>query len=461
MFVAATSQRAIVALLGSFEFNSAVVPWMLASGTLGPGNSWDKRIRHVAGATTVTLHRHAWTINERTETTRFDPQPISDDEHEARLSAVMRRAVGAARVADPKWAITLSGGVDCRAILCMLQERNGLRAVTWGLRASLSEPSNDAQIARRLAGHFGLEHRYFETDLTDEPVERLFDRFIRNGEGRVDHIPGYADGFRLWSQLAEAGIQGIVRGDQACGAKPVRTTLEARERAGLMLWSDFNAMPPLELFDLPTTVLPDCYQQNHGESLETWRDRMFQQFRVPFVHGALSDLKLPYVEIINPLLSDSIIHAVRQLPDRLRTGKALLKQITIAIGPGIPFASENAIQSLGDILETTQVVELLRDCLSGQGAGSAIPSELAAYAADRLVEARAPRGRETVRTIRRAAKAWTPAWIKRIRANARSSPSLHQNHVAFRAFVITRAVRLFEGDAKFGQGLRLSLCSPN
>jgi hypothetical protein len=457
MFVASTSQRAIVSLLGTFELNAAVVPWMLASGTLGPGFSWDTRIRHVPGATTVTLDRNAWSVKERTEPTRFLPRSVSNQEHQRHISQALKHAVGSARVADARWAITLSGGLDSRAILCLLEKTTGLRAVTWGLQTSLSDPTNDAQIAARLARHFALEHRYFETDLTDEPVERLFERFIANGEGRVDHISGYADGFRLWGQLVEADIHGILRGDEAFGAKPVRTSQEARERAGLTLWTDYSAMPPLERFDLPTTALPEGLHQSAGESLDTWRDRLFQQFRIPFVHGSLSDLKLPYVEIISPLLSDSLIHAVRQLPDPMRTGKALFKQITVAMSPDIPFASGNATQALGDILRLPRVVELLRDSLSAHGAGSAIPREFAAYAADGLVEAHARRGRDRVLTIQRAAKALTPAWIRRMRANTLPPPTLDRNHLAFRAFLITRAVRSFERDAKFGQCLRSGL----
>ena len=293
MFIASTSQRGIVALLGSFEFNPTVLPWMLATGTLGPGLSWDRRIHHVAGATTVTLDRRSWTVVERTEPTRFVAGSASDAEFERRAGDVLKHVIGTAHVADPRWAITLSGGVDSRVILSLLQDTHGLRAVTWGMRASLNDPLNDAHIAQRLARKFGVEHQYFETDLTPEPVDRVFERFVANGEGRVDHISGYMDGFQLWSRMIESGIRGIIRGDQVFGHKPVRRPLDARTRVGLTLWSDFGALPPLEQFGLQPASLPDNLQQATGESLDTWRDRLQQQFRVPCVLGALSDLKLP------------------------------------------------------------------------------------------------------------------------------------------------------------------------
>ena len=45
--IASTSQRAIVTLLGSFEPNRGVLPWMLSSGTLGPLGGWDTRLKRV------------------------------------------------------------------------------------------------------------------------------------------------------------------------------------------------------------------------------------------------------------------------------------------------------------------------------------------------------------------------------------------------------------------------------
>lgn len=448
MFIASTSQRAIVALLGSFEFNPDVIPWMLTTGTLGPGLSWDRRIHHVRGATTVTLDRRAWTVVERTEPTRFVVEQASEDDFAIRVSDALKHVVGAARVADPQWAITLSGGVDSRVILSLLQDTRGLRAVTWGLRDSLDDATNDAQIARRLAQRFGLEHQYFETDLSSEPVERMFDRYVTNGEGRVDHISGYMDGFNLWRRMADSGIHGIIRGDQTFGHKPVRSALDVRTRIGLSLWSDFGALPPLERFGLSPASLPEDLLQGADESLETWRDRLQQQFRQPFVLSSLSDLKLPYVEIINPLLSDSIVALVRQLPDALRTKKVLLRRFAASLSPEIPFAATVAIQAGNDILKSAPVVELLADSLSSHTALTAIPPEFAAYVTPGLgVMAQENKRISTVRRMRRMAKNWPRMWPAWLQTQTVPRPTLTHNRMAFRAFLIERTTRLLRHDA--------------
>jgi hypothetical protein len=448
MFVASTSQRAIVALLGTFEFNPAAVPWMLATGTLGPGLSWDKRISHVAGATTVTLDRRAWTVVEHTEPTQFVPGSASELEFERRATDVLTHVVGVARVADPRWAITLSGGVDSRVILALLEDTQGLRAVTWGVRASLNKPLNDANVARQLARKFGLEHQYFHTDLAAEPVDRVFERYVANGEGRVDHVSGYMDGFQLWSRLVASGIRGIVRGDQAFGHKPVRSPRDVRRRVGLLVWSDFGSLPRLEQFGLSPASLPEFLQRGTGESLETWRDRLQQQFRVPYVLAALSDLKLPYVEIIDPLLSGSVIALIRQLPDALRTRKELLRRLARQMSPEIPFATSVAIQARDDVLKSSSVVELLADSLSSQKVLSVIPAELAAYAIEGLAVKDSANSRvPLVRRLRRTAKAWAPSWAGRLPAQVTPTPMLDHNRIAFRAYLVERTTTLLQHDA--------------
>ena len=47
VFVASTSQRAIISLIGSYEPNTETYPWFLSGGFHGPRMGWDRRIRYV------------------------------------------------------------------------------------------------------------------------------------------------------------------------------------------------------------------------------------------------------------------------------------------------------------------------------------------------------------------------------------------------------------------------------
>ena len=66
---ASTSQRAIVFFLQDFKPNKAVFSWMLSSGTVGPGLSWDSRIQCLSGNSLLFLGRSSWklTIEKYTE----------------------------------------------------------------------------------------------------------------------------------------------------------------------------------------------------------------------------------------------------------------------------------------------------------------------------------------------------------------------------------------------------------
>jgi len=437
-FVASTSQRAIVALLGSFEFNPAVIPWMLSSGTLGPGLSWDRRIRCLEGASILTLDRRAWELRLRTEPVVFSPLDIPARDHENRVLDALRHAIGAARVGDSRWAITLSGGVDSRLILSLLTETRGLRAVTWGTKNSPDDPHSDAVVAARLASHFGLPHVYYPTDLAVASIERVFERFIQNGEGRVDRMSGYADGFALWEAIVCSGVRGIVRGDEAFGKEPVRAESDVRFMGGMQLWSDHSGLPGLDELGLPSQPLPDFASRHPGESLETWRDRLYHQYRVPYLLAALSDLKLGYVEQINPLFCDSVTRLIRELPDALRTHKVLLRNIGHALSPDLPLARSNSIEAPDRLFRSPQVVTFVRESLSDGAAERVLPSALVKYTVDGLRVARnGSRG-----SIRRRARGSVAGWMRSIgilnQPAERRPAGIDRNRIAFRALLIAR-----------------------
>jgi hypothetical protein len=71
--IASSSQRAIVTLLGSFEPNRDVLPWMLSSGTLGATAAWDARLHRVQPGERVLLDRARWRLTSTIEPLEFAP----------------------------------------------------------------------------------------------------------------------------------------------------------------------------------------------------------------------------------------------------------------------------------------------------------------------------------------------------------------------------------------------------
>ncbi|MBK8161640.1 MAG: hypothetical protein IPK65_00360 [Gammaproteobacteria bacterium] len=413
VFIASTSQRAIVCLLGSYEPNEAVYPWMLSSGTLGPGLSWDRRIRCLGPDTRLRLDRRAWKVAVEQRPVVFAPEDLPQAEHERRLGEALKATFAGLDLDLKRWVLPLSGGYDSRAILLMLKERTGLKAVTWGLKSALKDRQSDAWVARELARHFGLAHEYHQTDLSDEPVERLFQRYLVAGEGRVDHISGYMDGFEIWKHLCESGVDGVIRGDQPFGRTAKTTDTAIRLDVGLSCLSDFANLRNSGIADIFPQALPAELTQQAGETRQQWSDRLYQGFRHPAVMAALNDLKCPYVEITNPLLSRLIVERIRQVPDQLRADKGLHTNIVERALPSIPFARRAAIEAPAGILRHQQVIGHITDYIRTNNAQALCGTRVLEYIHRNLagsVSASAP----SVSLITRA-KA-----LKRLRPRGRS-----------------------------------------
>ena len=444
-FIASTSQRAILSLVGGFQFDSGVIPWMLSTGTLGPLGGWDRRLRRLGGDASVTLDRKSWTLVTKSSDVSFSPAPGSDDEHERGLRETLEDAVAPLRFDGSEWALPLSGGYDSRSLLCLLGRAHDLRTVTWGLKASVEQPANDAYIARQLAAHYRLRHDFFPTDISSaESVETVFDRYLLCGDGRVDNISGYADGLNLWASMYKSGIRGIIRGDEGFGWIPVYDPADVRIAVGVPLWSDFANLEPLEHFDLPRHAMPDELTQRATESLDAWRDRLYHQYRIPVVIAALNDVKAPYVEIVNPLLHRRIVHRVRQLPDRLRTGKKVFKAIVQSLTPPIAFAEDSATISPKTLLKTEAVVDCIRQELTSDSMTAILPATLVKYVMERMISTGSEHSLRKPRRVRRLVKSYVPAALMRLRKR-HVKPKMDFNVLAFRLYLISRMNRMLCG----------------
>ena len=384
--IGSTSQLAIIRYLGTFDFDENVIPWMLSSGTLGPTLSWDKRLNRLPAAASIRCRRNYWLPDVKYSEPNFSVIERRYEDNSKILEEELRKVTNFLVNLDwTKWALPLSGGYDSRAILCFLSEvipdRDVLQAITWGAQDSINERGNDAYVAAELAKQLRVKHRFFETDSSCEEPEQILDRFVFCSEGRIDHISGYTDGMAIWNTLLDSGYTGIVRGDEGFGWVAVFNDQQARMSVGCSMCEDFLNLEHLShTVGLPTQTLPDHLERASNESIAAWRDRLYHSYRISVVLGALSDIKLSYIEQINPLLSGRILNFIRSLSEELRTEKKLFKELIEKISPPVSFASKAAVMPAGNVLRQKRFLRYILSTLQSDFAychfGADLPREI-------------------------------------------------------------------------------------
>ncbi len=451
-FIASTSQRAIVLFLGTFEFNESVVPWVLSSGTLGPNLSWDKRIKQVPVNSSVILNTKSWSLEVKSEEmVPFSSGKGTEMELKQKLQQSLLSNFKSLNLDYNNWSLPLSGGFDSRAILCLLHKTSdisGLKTITWGLEASLKDKDNDAFIARQLADEFNVENKYLLTNFSNEPIERLLHRYFLNGEGRIDHVSGYMDGFNVWKLLFEEGVQGTIRGDESFGHRKVSNKIAVKFQIGIILCEDYSNLREYVPMFAPQEI-PDNLKQKNNESLEKWRDRLYQEYRIPTIMSSLADLKLSYVEQISPFLSKKIIEEVRKFPSKFRTAKALFRKVMFDMGPDIPYATTDAVAQATDILKHEHMVSFLKDQLDSKEMMDLFPEELVKTVKTKMKS----QNEENIEnpnkySIKRILKKITPYYVKDfLRNHVDSATVLDYNQLAFRLYTILHMKRILDNDA--------------
>jgi hypothetical protein len=206
-------------------------------------------------------------------------------------------------------------------------------------------------------------------------------------------------------------------------------------------------------YGIPKQEVPPFLNRKKGETFATWRDRLYQEYRIPTILSALSDLKLSYVEQISPLLAKKILYRVRQLPDRLRTEKKIIKNIIRSISPKIEFATSAATALPGDIFKGKRLAGVLRSELSSDYAKKIFREEFL----DLILKGIKTEPEEKISKARSAslrsyAKKYLPLFL--IRAMRMfSPPAVDKNVLAFRIFLISKMNEILKEDSLMKKGL--------
>jgi hypothetical protein len=449
LFLAATSQRALVCLLGDFRLNRRAVAWMLSSGSLGPEPAWDVRLRRLAGDAVVRLDRGAWEVSELRAPVVFRAEPGSHADHLRRLRDALDESCAALDLGDDDWLLPLSGGSDSRGLLLFLL-RAGYkpRCLGYGRPGAPRDPDGDAAIAARVAEALGVEYAYHELADSRNGESEVLRRFADASEARVDHIDAYTDGFALWKHLRERGVRGILRGDQAFGLWPVYSDDDTRITLGGVRVDDHSARHPIRALDLERQEWPAEFRRRPGESPEAFRDRLYDDFRVPVIMAALNQIKAGYVDVVSPLQTQRVVAAARGLPDDERTEKRAFRDLVRSLGPKVPFASHDATGPAQDFLARPAVTAAIREMLETQAAHDTLGQQNIDLLLRGLGDSR--RARERGLWAARRLKRVVPRAVVRAAKEARGAPPLSPQRLAFRAYLATSAAAMFSADAAHG-----------
>ncbi|MBW1695567.1 MAG: hypothetical protein JRH18_00125 [Deltaproteobacteria bacterium] len=454
MFIAATSQRAIVYFLQSFEPNEQAFAWMLSAGTLGPGLSWDRRARFLPPHSRLLLDRFSWSLSLNAPLTIFEAAPLSKREQGRQLEEAIEDVLQEVHFDPGQWVLPLSGGYDSRLLLLRLKDRfPALKCVTWGRQGALSQKWNDARIARDLCRVLDVTHEYFVTEISVEPIEKLFGRFLALGEGRIDHLEAYLDGFYVWKHLSEKGVKGIIRGDECFGSRCLYSELDFRKFVFATMIPDYEEFREMKLPASFDQVWPESMRVRRHETLETWRDRLYCEYYFPYALSALNDLKLSYVEIINPFIFRRIVDRVRKMPDSLRTEKAVFRQIVKRRSPKVPFSRYPAIDLQRNYLKAKAVREFLSDHLFSAHCRTVLPHTLISKTMENLNNNHSGGISQRFPIIRTLRPLLPPRMIKMIKKSLSLKERIDYFDLGLRCCIVGNMTALLSRDARALSGV--------
>jgi len=448
MLVASTSLRATVALLGGFDLDDGALGWFLSAGTLGPGLSWDRRVRMLGPNRVLAVRRNRGGVHcDERAAPAPDPDPPAGHSR-ARLERAIDEALAGMDFEGDGWALALSGGYDCRILLDGLRRAPGLVCVSWADPQIGERPGNDALIAHELAYRMNREHWMLQIRRPADSAEAqvAVERFVGCVDGRVDNIVGYIDGMQLWESLAERGIRQIIRGDEQFGSGLALRRSRIMQNMSLLSFADYQQDDTLRSLraryrhDVPATL-----ERRPGESVGRWRDRLRAEYETPVLFSALNHVRAHFMEVAAPLLSRRILQCMRGLSDQDRNEKALFKSIVAARVPAPPIATERAVLTRQEFLVLPAVAGLLADSIASERTLDLIPAAAREWLKNGL--AKAGGEHDGARSVRVPA----PRSLRALRQRFARPPRLQPGALALRVHLAKAAMTMFREDADWAR----------
>ncbi len=432
--IISSSQRTIISLLSNFHLNEQAISWMICTGCTGP-NSWDQRIRPVMPSTEIVLSKRSAEITTEALPHFSNKKSLEDVFQSVFSSFKPQRHLG----------ITLSGGWDSRAVACQLvQQKVKPTAYTWGIASSIDLPETDANVAQKVAEALKLPFKFLAHEAGQETG--FLATFIKESEGRIDHVNSFSDGFSFWRQLNSEKVSTVARADEAFGWIQVSNDQDTRISLDLNLPADYvNIREVFNLTNLPEPSWPNSFAKKTNESLASWRDRLYRIYRVPYILAALQDPMLSFVEIINPLLDSRFVSWAMHQSDKDRTNKRAYKSVVKKWLSQVPVAKVPSIPEVDQLLSKPEIVEEIKTQLMKQNSYFNFNDSTLNY----LLNGLNPKAFVHLENIWvRTLKSFLPFKLKKWIRNRISGYKMGSNRIAFRAYIVSKMMETITSDLK-------------
>ena len=271
-------------------------------------------------------------------------------------------------------------------------------------------------------------------------------RFLAMSEGQGCDFGAYTDGMAMWKAFFEEGIAGIIRGDEPGLGYYDRFDSEPQilRRAHMIFVSDYPADHPIHRLGLAEQQVEKRLQRHPPESLASWDQRVFEEWVYPTTEAPLNAIKIPYVEIVNPLQSRAVTEVARRLPDHQRVDRNALASVVRSLGPDVPLAKIGSLGRRTGFWDDDRGLASMRRALEGDSAERVLSRPALDVVLAGLSRPAPPvtarRGaKRTVRAIvpRRVIDRMRPVWPLR----------LGVRRLGFRTYVAVRMADMLAGDA--------------
>ena len=366
ILIVSTSQRAIVALKGTFQFNEEALAWYLSSGCQGPFISWDQDIKQVLPNLEYSLNIADWHLKSKQKPGMDLPLSGSTkmNDYLQRYQSQVTDSLDQIINEYPKEQVLmpLSGGLDSRSLLAISKNAGLLNKVTlvnWG-EMGQEGVFDDKTAAKKVASFYGEELLDIILPIKIDNYDQVFDRYVEECEGRIDHLSAFTDAFKMWEDLFMKGYRMIVRGDIPVTEGLDLTEVQVRQRMGLNLFGDYANVSKYPVRKYMNLQKDYGSKRLSGESFIRWRDRLFLSFTMPMQVSAYTQQISAFSENRAPMLNWSLFKLYMGLPDSEKGNKLHMQKLWEKNDKtGISRYAVRSLRGLGDIIDNEQCNQYL------------------------------------------------------------------------------------------------------